>query len=91
MEINDAIELFIQFKLVEEGLNQNSTIPSYKEDLKVFLKYFPEIKNVEDLNKDLVKEFIYNLEPSIDCIIELKFLFVKRLILFSINNFVTCC
>ena len=61
MEINDAIELFIQFKLVEEGLNQNSTIPSYKEDLKVFLKYFPEIKNVEDLNKDLVKEFIYNL------------------------------
>ena len=35
MEINDAIELFIQFKLVEEGLNQNSTIPSYKEDLKV--------------------------------------------------------
>ena len=44
MEINDAIELFIQFKLVEEGLNQNSTIPSYKEDLKALNAYNDNLK-----------------------------------------------
>lgn len=59
MEINDAIENFLQYKTVEKGLNVNSTIEDYKEDLCIFLKTFPYIKNVEDLTKDDIDNFIY--------------------------------
>ena len=59
MNINDAIELFLEYKAVEEGLNINSTIPDYKDDFKVFLKYFPNIKTVDDLNDELIDNFIY--------------------------------
>lgn len=59
MDINDAIELFLEYKAVEEGLNIKSTIPDYKDDFKVFLKYFPNIKTVEDLNDELIDNFIY--------------------------------
>lgn len=59
MDINDAIELFLEYKAVEEGLNIKSTIPDYKDDFKVFLKYFPNIKTVDDLNDELIDNFIY--------------------------------
>lgn len=59
MDINDAIELFLEYKAVEEGLNIKSTIPDYKDDFKVFLKYFPTIKTVDDLNDELIDNFIY--------------------------------
>lgn len=59
MDINDAIELFLEYKAVEEGLNIKSTIPDYKDDFKVFLKYFPNIKTVDDLNNELIDNFIY--------------------------------
>lgn len=59
MDINDAIELFLEYKAVEEGLNIKSTIQDYKDDFKVFLKYFPNIKTVDDLNDDLIDNFIY--------------------------------
>lgn len=59
MDINDAIELFLEYKAVEEGLNIKSTIPDYKDDFKVFLKYFPTIKTVDDLNDELIDDFIY--------------------------------
>lgn len=59
MDINDAIELFLEYKAVEEGLNIRSTIRDYKDDFKVFLKYFPNIKTVDDLNDELIDNFIY--------------------------------
>ena len=59
MDINDAIELSLEYKAVEEGLNIKSTIPDYKDDFKVFLKYFPNIKTVDDLNDELIDNFIY--------------------------------
>lgn len=59
MDINDAIELFLEYKAVEEGLNIKSTIPDYKDDFKVFLKYFPNIKTLDDLNDELIDNFIY--------------------------------
>lgn len=59
MDINDAIELFLEYKAVEEGLNIKSTIPDYKDDFKMFLKYFPNIKTVDDLNDELIDNFIY--------------------------------
>lgn len=59
MDIKDAIELFLEYKAVEEGLNIKSTIPDYKDDFKVFLKYFPNIKTVDDLNDELIDNFIY--------------------------------
>lgn len=59
MDINDAIELFLEYKAVEEGLNIKSTIPDYKDDFKVFLKYFPNIKTVDDLNDEFIDNFIY--------------------------------
>lgn len=59
MDINDAIELFLEYKAVEEGLNIKSTIPDYKDDFKVLLKYFPNIKTVDDLNDELIDNFIY--------------------------------
>lgn len=59
MDINDAIELFLEYKAVEEGLNIKSTISDYKDDFKVFLKYFPNIKTVDDLNDELIDNFIY--------------------------------
>lgn len=59
MNIYDAIDRFIQFKTVEEGLNINSTILNYKDDLKIFLNYFPYIEDTSDLNSDLIDNFIY--------------------------------
>jgi len=59
MNIHDAIDNFIQFKLVEEGLNKDSTIISYKEDLEIFLRYFPDIKDTNQLTADDVSNFTY--------------------------------
>lgn len=59
MNIDDAIEIYLENKVVEEGLNNSSTIQSYKEDFKIFLEYFPFIKTTDDLSSDLIEEFIY--------------------------------
>ena len=59
MDINAPIDLFLEYKAVEAGLNIKSTIPDYKDDFKVFLKYFPNIKTVDDLNDELIDNFIY--------------------------------
>ena len=57
MEINEAFEKFYDYCLFQKGLTAN-TIKSYRYDLKIFLNFFPYIKSVEDLNKDLIDEFI---------------------------------
>ncbi len=58
MDINDAKSLFMQYLIVEKGLS-NSTISSYKEDLKSFFK-FKKAKKVEELDyKDIDNYIIF--------------------------------
>ena len=64
MKITDAIDRFLQFKLVEEGLNPNSTIASYKEDFKIFLRCFDFVEDTDDLSKDMLNNFIYEQSLS---------------------------
>ena len=40
MNINDAIERFLQYSLFEKGLLKG-TLNDYKEDFNCFFKYFP--------------------------------------------------
>ena len=58
MDINDAKSLFMQYLIVEKGLS-NSTISSYKEDLKSFFQ-FKKAKKVEELDyKDIDNYIIF--------------------------------
>ena len=47
MEINDAIDLFLQFCSVEKGLTQISIL-DYKEDLRLFANFI-DVNDVNDL------------------------------------------
>lgn len=61
MEINDAIELFNQYILVEKGLLP-MTLINYQEDLKMFFAFFPDKKTTEDLyGTDLIDFFKHEL------------------------------
>ncbi len=65
MEINDAIELFNQYILVEKGL-QPMTLKNYQEDFKMFFLYFPNKKSVDDLyGTDLLDFFKYELASGL--------------------------
>ena len=59
MDIKEAIDKYLEFKAVEEGLKINSTVDSYREDLKIFLDYFPYIKTTDDLTDDDLNNFIF--------------------------------
>ena len=59
MDIKEAIEKFLEFKTVEEGLKIPTTIDSYREDLKIFLDYFPHIQNTDDLTDDDLSNFVF--------------------------------
>ena len=50
MEIYEAIDRFLEYKASEEGLNVSNTILAYRNDINKFLKYYPEIKDTDDLN-----------------------------------------
>lgn len=56
MEIVDAIDNYLQFLLVERGLS-SQTITSYKEDIRCFLNYFPDIKYTDDLLGEQLLDF----------------------------------
>ncbi len=72
MNINDAIERFLQYSLFEKGLLKG-TLKDYKDDFNCFLKYFPHIKNTEDLTDEDIDNFIY--KQSVD---ELKSTSISR-------------
>lgn len=57
MNINDAIDLFQQYLLVEKGLSKQ-TVSSYLEDLKQFFLYFKDNKYVEDLHAEDLMDFL---------------------------------
>ena len=48
MEINDAVNLFAQYLLVEKGLS-NKTVEAYTTDLKLFFTFFKDKKDTSDL------------------------------------------
>ncbi len=56
--ITEAIDKFIESK-TSTGLEE-STIDSYKADLRIFLKYYPRIESTEDLNNNLFNYFIFD-------------------------------
>lgn len=61
MEIQDAVEQFQQFLLVEKGLSKQ-TVANYTEDLKQFFLLFKDKKNVDDLyGTDLIDFLRYQL------------------------------
>ena len=61
MEINDAIELFQQYLLVEKGLSRQ-TVVNYTDDLKQFFIFFENRKYVEDLvGEDIIEFFRHEI------------------------------
>jgi integrase/recombinase XerD len=56
MEISDAIEKYFQFLLVEKG-DSKKTIDAYREDIKMFLNAFPNIKATSDLSEHDLNDF----------------------------------
>ena len=59
MKIEDAFENFLQHCKFEKTLT-NITIENYKEDFSIFLRYYPNKKEVSDLTKDDLNDFSYD-------------------------------
>ena len=59
MTLIDAFENFLQYCRFEKALT-NQTIQDYKDDFLQFQSYFPEKKEVRDLNKDDLNDFSYD-------------------------------
>ena len=59
MKIEDAFENFLQHCKFEKTLT-NITIENYKEDFLIFLRYYPNKKEVSDLTKDDLNDFSYD-------------------------------
>lgn len=57
MEINDAVNQFAQYLLVEKGLSKK-TVAAYLTDLKLFFKYFKDKKDTEELNPYDINSFM---------------------------------
>lgn len=80
MEINKAFTKYLEYLLIEKNLLPN-TIKNYKEDFSLFLSYFPYITDTNDLTKDDINNFIYQLSLN-----NLKTKSIKRYIS-TIKNF----
>lgn len=57
MEINESFDAFIQYLRVERGVSE-ITVKNYREDFKIFLLSFPDVKATDDLNVDMLPEFV---------------------------------
>lgn len=57
MEINDAVNQFAQYLLVEKGLSKK-TVDAYLTDLKLFFEYFKDKKDTEELNPYDINSFM---------------------------------
>ena len=60
MEINQAISEFLRFCIVERNLSQE-TVKSYKIDLVSFLKSYENIIDTNQLSKDDIDTFVFDL------------------------------
>lgn len=57
MEINESLESFIQYLKVERGVSK-ITVINYREDFKMFLKVFPDVKDTSEIKASMIPEFI---------------------------------
>lgn len=57
MEINESFDAFIQYLRVERGVSE-ITVKNYREDFKIFLLSLPDVKTTDDLNVDMLPEFV---------------------------------
>lgn len=57
MEINESFDAFIQYLRVERGVSE-ITVKNYREDFKIFLLSFPDVRATGDLNADMLPEFV---------------------------------
>ena len=57
MLINDAIDLFFQYLIVEKGVSKE-TINAYQQDFKQFFKVFNDRKTTKDLFISDLTDFI---------------------------------
>ena len=57
MEINESFDAFIQYLRVERGVSE-ITVKNYREDFKIFLLSFPDVKTTDDLSVDMLPEFV---------------------------------
>ena len=57
MEINESFDAFIQYLRVERGVSE-ITVNYYRDDFKFFLLSFPDFKTTDDLNVDMLPEFV---------------------------------
>lgn len=62
MELNDLVEEFLRYLLIDKGYS-NNTIESYKRDLIKFLEYNKK-NNIDNINSDDLKEYIKNLSKD---------------------------
>ena len=61
MDINDALELYAQYILVEKGLTK-ITLKNYQDDLKLFFLHYPDKKDTSDLlGTDVLDFFRYEI------------------------------
>lgn len=57
MEIDESFDAFIQYLRVERGVSE-ITVKNYREDFKIFLLSFPDVRTTDDLNVDMLPEFV---------------------------------
>ena len=57
MEINESFDAFIQYLRVERGVSE-ITVKNYREDFKIFLLSFPDVRTTDDLRVDMLPEFV---------------------------------
>ncbi len=57
MEINESLDLFIKYLRTERGISE-MTVKNYREDFKIFLDNFPDVKDTNDLDINMLPEFV---------------------------------
>ena len=57
MEIHESLEYFLQ-NLRLENVASKATVEDYREDFKIFLRSFPDVKDTKDLDEDVIPTFL---------------------------------
>lgn len=59
MEINESLEFFVKYLRTERGVSE-ITVKNYREDFKIFLENFPDVKDTAELDGNMLQEFVIN-------------------------------
>lgn len=87
MEINESLESFIQYLKVERGVSK-ITVINYREDFKMFLKVFPDVKDTSEIKASMIPEFIrrQDEEAKSSSTILRRYSFLKNYVQFLIDE-----